>query len=106
VRDPAAYVKRDELATPAGIDRDFNFLVGVERQLERSERDLADRGLPAALALPPYAGGGAPNGAYSRGRKNKWSKGDEALQQSAVTVEKAPLGLQRQKENRTRWDNQ
>ncbi len=99
VRDPAAYVKRSELATPAGIDRDFNFLVGVERHLDRAEQDIVHR------KLPPL-----DHGSRTSGAKHGRPKGDgplaSSIRRARVTVEQAPKGLQRQRENRTRWHQQ
>ncbi|PSN59788.1 hypothetical protein BS50DRAFT_614455 [Corynespora cassiicola Philippines] len=67
-RDPTKFVKKSQLATPAGIDHDFNFLTGVERGLEKAEHTH-------------YAAAG-------------------------VEVIRAPKGLSRQKENKTRRSNQ
>lgn len=46
VRDPAAYLKRSELATESAFDRDFNFITKIERSLERAEREAEVRGIP------------------------------------------------------------
>lgn len=98
VRDPAAYVKKSELATPAAIDRDYNFLVGVERHLDRAEQDILERGLPALESE-----------ARDKGRQ-RWKKAENnlanAIETAGVTVEKAPAGLQRHRENMTRWNQQ
>ncbi|KAI9886157.1 MAG: hypothetical protein M1823_002060 [Watsoniomyces obsoletus] len=99
VRDPAAYVKRSDLATPAGIDRDFNFLVGVERHLDRAEQDILQRKLPPLEHVGP-AKGARP------GRPKAEGPLSSSIRRAGVTVEHAPKGLQRERENRTRWHQQ
>jgi hypothetical protein len=95
VRDPAAYVKRSELATPAGIDRDFNFLAGIERKLENTEKECEARGIDVAV---PDA----------RGYRQPLQKGEyhlkRAMEGCGVIVYKAPKGIQRSKENLTQWN--
>lgn len=83
--------------TPATIDRDFNFLVGIERHLDRAERDVEDRGIPVADEVygAPHAGRKQP--------QNTGSALTSAIERSRVVVERAPKGMQRQRENQTRW---
>ncbi|TPX11875.1 uncharacterized protein E0L32_007373 [Thyridium curvatum] len=46
IRDVTAYVPRERLRTPAGIDHDYNFLSGIERARRRVEREVVEeRGL-------------------------------------------------------------
>lgn len=54
MRDPAAYLRRSALA----IDRDFNVITGIERILDRSYREMEDRGIELALMMQViiYAG--------------------------------------------------
>ncbi|KAH0545552.1 hypothetical protein FGG08_000383 [Glutinoglossum americanum] len=94
VRDPAAYVKRSELATPAGIDRDFNFLASVERKFENVEKECAERGIDVAT---PDAQSHRPpqKGEYNMKR---------SIENCGVIVEMAPKGIQRAKENLTHWN--
>ncbi|EAT85773.2 hypothetical protein SNOG_07122 [Parastagonospora nodorum SN15] len=42
-RDPTKFVKKSQLVTPAGIDHDFNFLTGIERDIEKAEQSLAEK---------------------------------------------------------------
>ena len=42
VRDPTVYKPRHELATPAGIDHDYNFISSIERGIERTDRLIVD----------------------------------------------------------------
>ena len=99
VRDPAAYVKKSELATPAAIDRDYNFLTAVERHLDRAEQDILERGMPPLV----------PDD-FNFKKRHRWQKGEHnlssAFQQARVRVKKAPIGLQRHKLNKTRLDHQ
>ncbi|KAF2461139.1 hypothetical protein BDY21DRAFT_369202 [Lineolata rhizophorae] len=94
-RDPAAYVKKSELATPAGIDRDFNFLTGIERAIERREREAEEReeslrgGRQVRAGFAPVPG----------------SKYWRRLKDAGVVVDRAPKGMSRQRQNRTRYLN-
>ncbi|KAJ5900906.1 uncharacterized protein N7473_004976 [Penicillium subrubescens] len=118
VRDPAAYLKRSELATEVAFDRDFNFITGIERSLERAERDVENRGIELARGQVPQgeegqddasSGTGAVSGA---GRKRKHPtqglvKGEAGFLRGAeaglVKVLRAPRGMSRNKQNTSRW---
>ena len=94
VRNPAAYKKRRDLETPSSIDQDFNFITGVERSVQRADDQLLERGsdlIPAGIRRP------------FEPRKTRF---DEAAREAGVTVKRAPSGLSRAKENRSRWDGQ
>ncbi|KAL7276165.1 Box C/D snoRNA accumulation [Rhizina undulata] len=80
-RDPTAFVKRKHLATPTVLNRDFNFLTGVETVLNRKTEDGEEES------------GNKIQGAEQRKR--------EFLQRSGVTVKKAPQGMKRARENKT-----
>ncbi|KAF2869910.1 hypothetical protein BDV95DRAFT_90881 [Massariosphaeria phaeospora] len=86
-RDPTTYVKKSLLTTPAGIDHDFNFLTGIERTLERSEKAARESRL----------------GRVSDSRANQRKREVQAshYKDAAVTVIHAPKGLSRQRENKT-----
>ncbi len=96
IRDPAAYVKRSDLATPSGIDRDFNFLTGIEREIEGSERDAERRG----VQLTDETSNG-------RGHRAGPEKGEvnvqKAIEKTGVIIDRAPKGMGRSKANRTHW---
>ncbi|KAI9794342.1 MAG: hypothetical protein M1816_005411 [Peltula sp. TS41687] len=83
--------------TPAAVDRDFNFLVGIERHLDRAERDVEDRG----ILISDQAHGGVQYGPQQSQRTE--SNLTIALRNSRVLIERAPKGMQRQLQNRTRW---
>lgn len=117
VRDPAAYLKRSELATPSAFDRDFNFISGIERSLERAERDAENRGIDLAQTAAESAdtaGGGeqAQNTGAVAGQKRKHPggglvKGEAGFLRGAeaggVRVVRAPRGMSRNKANGSRW---
>jgi hypothetical protein len=71
-RDPAKFVKKSQLATPAGIDHDYNFLTSIERGLEKARR-------------------------AAKGRQAS----DQHFAVAGVAVIRAPKGLSRQKDNKT-----
>jgi hypothetical protein len=92
VRNPASYLKSSELATPASIDRDYNFITKVQRDIEKAEDDVADRGITFA----------APRS--SRNPHGSKSKLEIEYETCGVTIIKAPVGLTRSKQNKTHWD--
>lgn len=98
LRDPAAYIKRSDLATPKGIDHDYNYLTSIERQLDTAERDCESRGI---LLFDNNRNGAGK-------KRHQSAKGEvvleSAIKQRRVVVDKAPKGLSRQKQNATRWD--
>lgn len=89
-RDPTAYVKRDQLATAAGIDHDFNFLSGVERVFDKADKDRQIRGIAEA----------------DQSTKKRWNDNgalQRYLRQNNILVDRAPVGMSRQKANKTRY---
>lgn len=112
MRDPAAYLKRHELANPTAFDRDFNFITGIERSLERAEREVERRGvtLPSEEELALNAdeeGVGAAPGAGKKRKRETLVKGEAGFlrgaEASGVRVVRAPRGMTRNKENTSRW---
>ncbi|KAI4118774.1 MAG: hypothetical protein LQ345_001234 [Seirophora villosa] len=98
IRDPAAYVKRSDLATPKGIDHDYNYLTSIERQLDSAERDCASRGI--------LLFGEGQNDAKMKGYnpvKGEVSL-ENAIKRCRVVVDRAPKGMSRQRQNTTYWD--
>lgn len=90
-RDPTAYIKRSKLATPSALNRDFNFLTGVERAVARGSGISTDDG--------------DEQGGLSRNTKQKKKQAAEAreawIEKSGVIVKKAPQGMKRSSENMT-----
>ncbi|KAL4925670.1 uncharacterized protein BDV17DRAFT_283801 [Aspergillus undulatus] len=131
VRDPGAYVRRSDLATESAFDRDFNFITGIERHLERAGRDAEERGVdtdlgkrgirdPGSVGLDGEAdvsgsgmegGRGKGKGKRKRGPgfgfENGLVKGEVGFlrraQEAGVKVIKAPRGMSREKANESRW---
>ncbi|BCR99496.1 uncharacterized protein AKAW2_41179S [Aspergillus luchuensis] len=130
IRDPAAYLRRSELATESAFDRDFNFITGIERSIERAGRDAENRGIDVASsnvrdleAVGLDAGdvggdgkkGGAGAGAGAGGKRKRG--GDTAggggtraemeflrrAEERGVRVVRAPKGMSRNKGNGSRW---
>ena len=100
VRDPAAYVKRGDLATPSGIDRDYNFITSIERKLDHADRDAEARGV--ALQVD---GGGEKRQRNNRRPAIGQLNMENAIRKSGAIVDRAPKGMVRSKENQTKWDN-
>ncbi|EOA82183.1 Box C/D snoRNA accumulation [Exserohilum turcicum] len=87
-RDPAKFVKKAQLLTPAGIDHDYNFLSGIERDLDKAERIAA-----SATAAAPS------DGLSNRQRAGvAYAKLESA---AGVNIIRAPQGLSRQRENKS-----
>ncbi|KAJ6102396.1 hypothetical protein N7486_004823 [Penicillium sp. IBT 16267x] len=112
VRDPAAYLKRSELATESAFDRDFNFITGVERSLERADREVENRGIDLGRGKASASGDGDDAQEFGPDRKRKIPqqglvKGEAAFlrraEEGAVTVIRAPRGMSRNKLNNSRW---
>ncbi|KAK5098354.1 hypothetical protein LTS08_006487 [Lithohypha guttulata] len=93
VRNPAEYRKRADLATPSSIDKDFNFIAGVERSITRADDNALDRGINLAPArqLKPY---------------DARPKVEMEIEERNVKVVRAPKGLSRSKQNKTHWVGQ
>lgn len=85
-RDPTKFVKKSQLATPAGIDHDYNFLSGIERDLEKSEKSVTEKGLDVGPNAKP---------------KGETQRMDYQLAAAGVKVIRAPKGMSRAKENST-----
>ena len=97
MRDPAAYLKRNELANPSAFDRDFNFITGIERTIERADREVENRGVPLDR----------DDGTPGRSRQNDHARGEVGLQRGiengGVRVARAPKGMTRSKQNMSHW---
>ncbi|WPH04470.1 Hypothetical protein R9X50_00736100 [Acrodontium crateriforme] len=91
-RDPAAYLKKSEWATPSGIDQDYNYLKSVERTIDHAGQDASARGIGVSASVSKNV---------ARGRRPE-SMLQRYLQENRITVERAPVGMSRQKANLTR----
>lgn len=84
-------MKRADLATPKGIDHDYNYLTSIERELDRADKYAASRGLVLEEE--------------ERRRSKQPVKGETqfnaALERCGAVVTKAPKGMTRSKQNET-----
>ncbi|KAL4914868.1 hypothetical protein BDW62DRAFT_213157 [Aspergillus aurantiobrunneus] len=127
VRDPAAYLRTGELATESAFDRDFNFITGIERRLERAGREAENRGIrvdgkggvrdPGVVGLDSDENDNED--VNEGGRKRKRGPGSGPVpergivkgeagflrraQDAGVKVIKAPRGMSRAKMNGSKW---
>lgn len=91
-RDPASYIKKNQLATPTGLDQDYNYLRSIERSLDDANADVQDRGLAAGHHNLRNASAGW----QTESRLHKY------LAENQITLERAPWGMKRQRVNTTR----
>lgn len=100
IRDPALYIKRSDLATPHGIDHDYNYLTSIERQLDNADRNALERGVSIQDAPSD------PRIWRAKGLDGP-KKGEEplrkALESCGVAIKRAPEGMGRKKQNTTHW---
>ncbi|KAL4808613.1 hypothetical protein BDV18DRAFT_88111 [Aspergillus unguis] len=126
VRDPAAYLRRNELASESAFDRDFNFITGIERRIERAGREAENRGVDVekrgvsdlgVVGLEDEQeheqddrkrkrGGNAQRN--GNGPEKGLAKGEAGFlrraQEAGVKVIKAPKGMSRAKMNGSKWN--
>jgi hypothetical protein len=89
-------VKKSQLVTPAGIDHDFNFLTGIERDIEKAEQGLTEN-KDGSTATPR---------SWSQAQSShKGQTHYQHLEAAGVQVIRAPKGLSRQKENKSHRSN-
>jgi hypothetical protein len=91
-RDPTKFVKKSQLVTPAGIDHDFNFLTGIERDIEKAEQGLAEKTVVDSSTSHSWS----QHKSSQKGQVNY-----QQLEAAGVKVIRAPKGLSRQKENKS-----
>lgn len=83
-------MKRADLATPKGIDHDYNYLTSIEREIDHAERDASSRGVVLEEARSRY-----------RNKLKGEVKLESALERCGVIIAKAPKGMTRSKQNDT-----
>ncbi|KAL9128085.1 MAG: hypothetical protein Q9217_003167 [Psora testacea] len=84
-------MKRSDLATPSGIDHDYNYLTSIEREFDRAEKEATSRGVLLELEEKRHG--------PVKGEANL----NAALERCGVIVSRAPKGMSRSKLNATRW---
>ena len=109
VRDPAAYLKRSEI-NESSFDRDFNFITGIERSLERADRDAENRGIDLARGQIEDDTDDTQEPGVGQKRKRpqqSFVKGEAGFlrgaEAGAVNVLRAPRGMTRNKQNNSKW---
>ncbi|KAL9041880.1 MAG: hypothetical protein Q9214_003958 [Letrouitia sp. 1 TL-2023] len=93
-------MKRADLATPRGIDHDYNYLTSLERQLDTAERDARERGIVLDFETS------REKSWRDRGLKGPPKGGiplEAAIKRCRVVIDRAPDGMSRRKQNRTHW---
>ncbi|KAK4962117.1 Box C/D snoRNA accumulation, partial [Elasticomyces elasticus] len=90
-RDPGAYLKKSQIATPAGIDHDYNFLSGVERAFDRAERSAQEKGVQVHDARKTWVNDGSAMAKY--------------LSANGIVVDRAPKGMSRERANKSQWNS-
>ncbi|KAJ0422914.1 hypothetical protein BJY00DRAFT_279083 [Aspergillus carlsbadensis] len=120
IRDPGAYLRRNELATESAFDRDFNFITGIERRIERAEREAEDRGVDVSGKRVRDAGAvgleheeveevnrDRSGNKRKRGPDSGMSRWEAGFVRRAkgcgVRVIKAPEGMSRGRVNGSKW---
>jgi hypothetical protein len=78
-------MKKSQLVTPAGIDHDFNFLTGIDRDIEKAEQGLVSS---------------TPSSSWSQS-PSKGQTPYHSLEATGVRIIRAPKGMSRQKENQS-----
>lgn len=93
VRDPTAYIKQKDLATPKSIDHDYNYLTSIEREIDQAEKNATSRGFILGNEVRPKGQ------QFEKGELNVKT----ALERCGVIVARAPKGMSRSKQNATQW---
>ncbi|KAI9713457.1 MAG: hypothetical protein M1820_000839 [Bogoriella megaspora] len=104
-RDHSAFVSKAQLSTSAGIDHDYNFLSGIERAVDQSERTVEEKGIKLranVIPSPRKTGKRKRTGEHPNAKPP--SKLELRLRESDIVIKRAPTGMSRQKRNKTTWD--
>ncbi|TQS35472.1 hypothetical protein Golomagni_04107 [Golovinomyces magnicellulatus] len=98
IRDPTVYKPISEVATPAGIDHDYNFIHSIEHE---------DLGLVSREELN-RARNGENEELWNKKHKRNNEPGEFCIQRVTqernIQILKAPKGMRRNKENTTTWN--
>ncbi|PBP18761.1 hypothetical protein BUE80_DR010438 [Diplocarpon rosae] len=109
IRDPTVYRPISEVATPWGLDHDYNFLHGIETRISRSEKVLIEDLELVTKQELERARAGETEEAHARrtGKKIRELPGqacvERVLTEESIRLIKAPKGMRRNKENATNW---
>lgn len=110
------YLPRSKLATPTGIDHDYNFLAAIERDVQQPRQTLSlgagtlrrqhrckDAEIGERIRELPRRLNGRVNIGRPPTEPAPESNIKKRLDACGVIVERLPAGMSRQLENRTRW---
>ena len=86
-------MKKADLATPRGIDHDYNYLTSIERELDRAERDANARGVVLEAEI---------SGKHRDKRRGEVHL-QNAIEKCGVVIARAPKGMTRSNQNETSW---
>lgn len=108
IRDPTAFMPMSKLATPSGIDHDYNFLHSIETRIQRSEKVLIeDLGIISNAELK-RARAGEDEEMWKQSHREPETSGEvqiaRALKAHNIKIMKAPKGMRRNRENTTSWN--
>ncbi|TDZ33704.1 putative box C/D snoRNA protein [Colletotrichum spinosum] len=125
IRDPTAYLPPSKLKTPAGVDHDYNFLSGIERAVQRSEKEIVEErqilkpedlrpievrtvkwktgkdGRKRRVLVTELLHGDGAGGAGAKGDMLSSMPFKRRLAKFGILLKRAPFGMARQKENST-----
>ncbi|KAG9243888.1 hypothetical protein BJ878DRAFT_98475 [Calycina marina] len=106
-RDQTAFKPMSLLATPSGIDHDYNFLHAIETRVQRSEKLIVEEKSLVEDEELRLARTGEEDRAKHRRKHGAQSKGEEPIQRSLrstqTSIIRAPRGMIRNLENETSW---
>ncbi|KAJ2902023.1 uncharacterized protein MKZ38_001116 [Zalerion maritima] len=100
-RDPTEPKPLSWLRTPAGIDHDFNFLVGIERKIERNNKELVEAGLFTEYELRGYDRVEEERDEEGNIVRSVAKEMKKRLRLLDVNVRRVPRGMARARENNT-----
>ncbi|RDL37246.1 uncharacterized protein BP5553_04679 [Venustampulla echinocandica] len=104
VRDPTVFKPLSQVATPSGIDHDYNFIHSIEHGIERSEKQIVeDRGLVHKEELRVARHGPDRRRQQRRHGPSGETPIDRLLDVMKIKVIRAPKGMSRSVENITNW---
>lgn len=120
IRDPTVYKPISQVATPSGIDHDYNFLHGIEVGRERAVREVVERrGLVSSEELKRARAGEGEDERIRRGRggqrgrkhttgpRGREARGEVPLRKAfaelEIRVRSAPKQMKRNMDNATNW---
>lgn len=105
IRDPTVFKPKSQLATPSGIDQDYNFLHSIEHRIERSEKLIVEERELVSKDELEFARTGETDTAQKRPKlmQKREELIKKALVKGGTIMVTAPKGMRRNLENETSW---